>query len=214
MLPKDGTPCWYTCYASIIFDENRTPSKLVGKLALMNSVVKESTDMEYIPTLDALTHVCAKESAEAMRREAIKKQSQDTLTALMLVDIRNYKNINEVRKSIKGEDILTSIASVLKENFRTTDIIGRIGLSEFIVYFKEMPADNLAYHKAEKLCTELEGLYSYPHTKNGLVVSIGMTLQRGNQDYETMLANANSALVMAKKTQTSSFEVIIGETNR
>lgn len=214
MIPKDGTPCWYTCYASIIFDENRTPSKLVGKLALMNAVVKEASETEYIPTRDALTHVCSKESTEIMIREVIKKQSRETLTALLLVDIRNYKNINEIRKSIKGEDVLTSIASVLKENFRTTDVIGRIGLSEFAVYIKDMPVDNLAYHKAEKLCTELEGLYSYPHTKNGLVVSIGMTLQRGNQEYETMLANANSALVMAKKTQTSSFEVIIGEISR
>ncbi len=213
MLPKDGTPCWYTCYASIIFGENKTPSKLVGKLALKNSIEKDTPEMEYIPALDALTKVCSKESTEIMIKEAIKKQRQDSLTALLLVDIRNYKSINEMKKSIQGEDILSLVAAILKENFRTTDVIGRIGLSEFAIYIKDMPSDQLAFHKAEKLCTELEELYSYKHTKNGLVVSIGMVLQRGNQEYGTLLANANAALVMAKKIPTSSFEVFSGNLN-
>ncbi len=213
MIPKDGNPCWYTCYVSIIFGENKTPSKLVGKLALMNSVEKEETEPEYVPVLDALTTVCSKESTEIMIKEAIKKQSPDSLSALLLVDIRNYKSINEIRKSIQGEDILTSIASILKENFRTTDVIGRIGLSEFAIYIKDMPTEKLAFYKAENICTELEGRHSYQHTKNGLVASIGMTLMRGRQEYETMMANANAALVMAKKVSTSSFEVFSGSMN-
>ncbi len=207
MLPKDGKPCWYTCYVSIIFGENRTPSKLVGKLALMNTVEKEEADTEYIPVLDALTNVCSKEATEIMIKEAVKKQSQDSLSALLLVDIRNYKSINEIRKSVQREDILISIAALLKENFRTSDVIGRIGLSEFEIYIKDMPTEKLAFNQADKLCTELEAQYSYPHTRNGLVVSIGMTLQRGKQEYESMMANANAALVMAKKVSTSSFEV-------
>jgi diguanylate cyclase (GGDEF)-like protein len=213
MLPKEGTPCWYTCYVSIIFGENRTPSKLVGKLALMNSVEKDEAETEYLPVLDALTNVCSKESTEIMIKEAIKKQSQDSLSALLLVDIRNYKSINEIRKSIQREDILTSIATILKENFRTTDVIGRIGLSEFVIYVKDMPTEKLAFYKAEHICTELEERHSYQHTKNGLVASIGMTLQRGKQEYEIMMANANAALVMAKKIPTSSFEVFSGNMN-
>lgn len=210
MLPKSGDTCWYTCYASIIIDENRTPSKLVGKLSLMNSVEKEEGEEEYIPALDALTNVCTKETTEIMVKEAIKKQGQNSLSALLLIDIRNYKSINEIRKYIQGEDVLTSIATVLKENLRTTDVIGRIGLSEFAIYMKDIPNESMAFDKAEKLCSELEAQYSYPHTKNGLVVSVGMTLQRGKQEYEIMMANANAALVMAKKVSTSSFEVFAG----
>ncbi len=213
MIPKNKPICWYTCYASIIIGENRTPSKLVGKLALMNTVEKEETEAEYVPALDALTNVCSKESTEIMIKEAAKKQSQDSLSALLLIDIRNYKSINEIRKSIQGEDILTSIAAILKKSFRTTDVIGRIGLSEFAIYLKDIPTESMALDKAEKLCSELEAQYSYSHTKNGLVVSIGMTLQRGGQEYDIMMANANAALVMAKKVPASSFEVFSGTMN-
>lgn len=213
MLPKSGDICWYTCYASIIIDEHKTPSKLVGKLSLMNSVEKGEEEAEYIPALDALTNVCSKESTEIMIKEAIKKQGQNSLSALLLVDIRNYKSINEIRKAIQGEDVLTSVATVLKEQFRTTDVIGRIGLSEFAIYMRDLPNESMAFDKAEKLCSELEARYSYPHTKNGLVVSIGMTLHRGKQEYDIIMANANAALVMAKKVPTSSFEVFGGNMN-
>lgn len=210
LIPKDGKPCWYICYASIIFGDNRNPYKVVGKLSTINAVNQAPEEAAYTPTMDQLTNVCTKESTEIMIKEAIKKQASDSLSAIMLVDIRNYKNINEIRKSTNGEDLLTTLAKILKGHFRTTDIIGRIGASEFAVYIKDMPTDNMAYEKAEQLCKALESLYSYEYTKNTIIVSIGIALQRGGQEFLTIMANANSALVMAKKVPASSFEVFSG----
>lgn len=207
MLPKDGKPCWYICYASIIFGENRNPHKVVGKLSLINYTEKAPVERSYQPTMDSLTNVCTKESAEIMIRDILHKQEVDSLSAMLLVDIRNYKNINEVRKAIDGENILTRIGQVLRQEFRTSDVIGRVGLSEFVVFIKDIPTDRMVYAVADKLCKDLERQYSYEHTKSGITVSIGVTLQRGEQDYQTILANANAALVMAKKVSVSSFEV-------
>ena len=213
MIPKDGKPCWYICYASIIFDENKTPIKVVGKLSTINQVEQQPEEVSYEPVLDSLTKVCNKESTERMIDQVMGKQEKDSLSALLLVEIRNYKNINEIRKTISGENILTTIGSILKGHFRTSDIIGRIGLSEFAILIKDLPTDHMAYDKAEQLCEVLASQYSYEHTKSGLQVSIGLTLQRGGQEYQTMLANANAALIMAKKIPNSSFEVFSGVMN-
>ncbi len=210
LIPKDGKPCWYICYASIIFGENRNPYKVVGKLSLINTVENVPEKEPYQPSRDTLTGVCTKESAELMIREALSRQKEDGLSAMMLVDIRNYKNINEIRRAVQGENILTSIGSLLKKNFRTSDIIGRIGLSEFVIYIKDIPTDTVVYNKAEELCRVLDTLYSYEHTKNNPVISIGITFQRGIQEFQSVFANANTALVMAKKLPASSFEVVCG----
>ncbi len=210
MLPKGGTPCWYICYASIIFGENRNPYKVVGKLALINTVENAPEEAPYQPSLDSLTGVCTKESTEIMVREALHKQGPEALSAMMLVDIRNYKNINEIRRAVHGENILSTVGTLLKKHFRTTDIIGRVGLGEFAIFIRNIPADSLAYDKAEQLCRALESLHAYEHTKSSLVVSIGITLQRGEQEFQTVFANANTALVMAKKLPSSSFEVFCG----
>lgn len=213
MLPKDGKPCWYICYASIIYGENRNPYKVVGKLSVINSVENAPIEAAYQPVIDSLTNVCTKESTDIMIREALQKQSQDSLSALLLVDIRNYKNINEIRRAIQGENILTAIGHILKRQFRTSDIIGRIGVSEFAIFLKDIPTDHLVYDAADKICNDLEVLYSYEHTKSGITVSIGISLQRGGQEFQTILANANTALVMAKKVTVSSFEVFNGAAN-
>ncbi|MHB8130212.1 MAG: diguanylate cyclase domain-containing protein [Mobilitalea sp.] len=213
LINKEGIPCWYICYASIIFGENKNPYKVVGKLSTINPLRKELEPPVYKPQLDALTNVCTKDSAEILIVEAASKQEADSLSALMLIDIRNYKNINEIRRSINGENILTTIGGLLRNRFRASDIIGRVGLSEFVVYVKNIHSDKTVYDKAEQICKSIEALYSYEHTKNGITVNIGITLQRGEQEYQTLMANANTALVLAKKGVTSSFEVFNGAIN-
>lgn len=211
LISKDGTPGWYICYASIIFGENRNPYKVVGKLSTTNHIENEQEKPVKKLQIDVLTEVCTKESAEFLIIDAAAKQEDTSISALLLIDIRNYKNINEVRKSINGENILTSAGKHLKNHFRTTDIIGRLGLSEFVVYMRDVPSDLAVYEMADQLCKTIEMAYSY--TKNGIAVSIGIALHKGKQEYQTLLANANTALVMAKKVPNSSFEVFSGTIN-
>ncbi len=210
LIPKDGSPCWYTCYASIIFDENRNPYKVVGKLSTLNMVSKEAEEVAHEPQLDGASGVCTKASAEQLITTFAAKQGEETLSALLVVDIRNYKNINEIRRAIHGENIITSIGNILKEQVRTSDVIGRLGMSEFVIYVKDVPSDKVVYELADKLCKGIEALYSYDHTKNSITASIGIALHRGTAEYQSLMANANTALVMAKKTTVSTFEVFSG----
>ncbi|MBB2181378.1 diguanylate cyclase [Lachnospiraceae bacterium MD1] len=210
LITKEGNPVWYICYASIIFDEYRNPFKVVGKLSVKNFKSKEPEKPAYIPQYDSLTNVYTKESAEYLIAEAASNLEPDSLSALLLIDIRNYKNINEIRRSINGENILTTVGNILKTRFRSSDIIGRVGISEFVVYIKDIWSDKNVYDKAEQICDAIDLIYSYGHTKNGLSVSIGIALQRGEQEYQTLYTNANTALVLAKKTNGSSFEVFSG----
>lgn len=206
LIPKDGKPTWYTCYASIIHDENKNPYKVVGKLAVMNTVVKEES--VYEPVLDSITNVCTKESAVHLISTEVLKRDENDISALMVIEIRNYKSVNETRRITQNENIFTSISRVLKSNLRSSDIIGRLGVSEFIVYVKGLFSDKAIYDMAENICREIEALHAYEYTKSNITASIGIAIQKGPQDYQTMLANANAALVMAKKVTTSSFEVV------
>lgn len=214
LIPKAGNPTWYLCYASIIYDENRNPHKVVGKLSMTNHTKREAeASVSYIPQIDALTGVYSKESTEIMVNEAEKKQGTDSLAAFFLIDIRNYKSINEIKRAINGENILTLVGSILKEQFRNTDIIGRVGMSEFVVYMKDIPSDKMVYEKADKICRAIEKIHFYEHAKNSIAASIGIAFSKGGQDYQAIVSNANTALVMAKKSSASSFEIFSGIVN-
>lgn len=207
LIPKNGIPSWYICYASIIYDDNKNAYKVIGKLSTINPLRKEEGAAPK-PEMDSLTEVYTKASAESLIEEDITKQDTGSLSALLLIDVRNYKVINDIMNSINGENILTTIGKLLKTHFRSTDIIGRVGISEFVVYLKGIQADKNAYNKAEQLCKAVDDLYSYRYSKNGMSVSIGIVfIKDGQKKYSELLINANTALVMAKKVSASSFEI-------
>jgi diguanylate cyclase (GGDEF)-like protein len=127
--------------------------------------------------------------------------------------ILEIKGRNEIRKSTQEKNVLTCIAEQIKKRFRTSDIIGRLGLSEFIVYMRNIPSDRVVYEIAQQLCESVEGEFSYSYLTNGISISIGITLHQGEQEYKTLYTNANTALVMAKKVSSSSFEVLCNSVN-
>lgn len=214
LISKEREAAWYTCYASIIFDENKNPYKVVGKLSATNAARKEKDPAIPDPQVDALTKVLTKDSAEKMIQESMKLQSPESLSAFMICEVRNYKGVNEIIRTVDGENILTTIAGFLKDRFRSSDIIGRYGLNEFAVYMKDIRSDKNAYEKAEVICREVRGLYSYEYNKNGLAISIGIAFTKGGQtEYQVLLQNAKAALVLAKKESTSSFEVFYPSLN-
>ena len=213
MTNKDGDVAWYICYASIIFDDNKNPFKVVGKLSLINTIQEDkSTAPKY--QLDTLTKVYNKESTENIVVENMLNQDSEAVSALFLCEVRNYKGLNEVIRIVDGENILVSIAGILNGMFRASDVIGRMGLSDFTVYMKNISTDKNAYDKAEYICKEVNKLYSYDYNKNSVVISIGVALVKGQADYAEVLSNAKSALVMAKKDNVSSFEVFNPSLNK
>lgn len=207
LITKSGVPNWYLCYASIIYDENRNPHKVVGKLATVKSLSREEED-SIVPEEDPITKAYTRASAEALIQGNLSKQDDGGLSALMLIDIKNYKVINDILKMTHGENILATIGQLIKKQFRSTDIIGRDGVSSFMVFLRGIQADKNAFNKAEQICKAVEELYSYRFSKNNLYVNIGIAFVKGqNKDYQELYSNANMALALAKKLPNSSFEV-------
>ncbi|TAH67506.1 MAG: diguanylate cyclase [Anaerolineaceae bacterium] len=214
MTTKDGDIAWYVCYASIIFDDNKNPFKVVGKLSIICS---KQGDKKASPEVnfDSLTRLYTKDSAEDMIVDSMLNQDSEAISALFLCEVRNYKGLNEVVRIVDGENVLVSIAGVLKRLFRRTDVIGRMGLGDFVVYMKDIRSERNAYEKAEYICREVNNLYSYDYNKNGVIISIGVVLIKGQTDYSLAFSNAKSALVMAKKdSSNSSFEIFYPSLNK
>ena len=212
VITKDGDEAWYVCFASIIFDDNKNPYRVIGKMSLVNTKQEDKKPPKI--QLDSLTKVYTKDCAESMIFDSMNNQDEEDISALFVCEVRNYKVLNEVVRIVDGENVLTSIAGILKKNFRSTDIIGRMGLGDFLVYMKGISSERNAYEKAEYICREVNKLYSYDFNKNGAILSIGVSLFRGQADLQAEMANAKVALTMAKKDSTSSFEVFYPSLNK
>ncbi|MFR5880817.1 MAG: GGDEF domain-containing protein [Cloacibacillus evryensis] len=99
--------------------------------------------------------------------------------ALMMIDIDNFKSVNDIFGHQTGDDVITDIAAAIKKTFRDTDIVGRIGGDEFMVLMKNAVGKRVIAKKARDL---IDALQYDCRTGSGtleLSGSVGISLYKG-----------------------------------
>ena len=68
---------------------------------------------------------------------------KDEMDAFIIIDLDNFKVVNDRLGHSQGDELLEKVAKTLKDNFRKTDIIARLGGDEFIIYMKDIKRKKL-----------------------------------------------------------------------
>ena len=96
-----------------------------------------------LATVDELTQLCNRRGFEALSDHALNLcRRLDRPSSLLFLDLDRFKAINDRFGHAEGDGILRCFGRILKETFRNSDVIGRIGGDEFVVLVTNaMPAD-------------------------------------------------------------------------
>lgn len=113
---------------------------------------------------------------------------------VMFVDLDGLKQINDTQGHIAGDAALIHVATILQAMVRTTDIVARIGGDEFGLLLEHIDAE-AARDKAQRL---IEAVADQPLVMGGkrmrLSISIGLAELSAEDDAETLIARADSAM--------------------
>ena len=124
---------------------------------------------------------------------------KDSNFVLLLIDIRNFKALNQIRGSEFGNLLLKQFAYFLKTFFYEEDLIARIGGDEFAVLIRLNETGNVV-NIVQKLLAKINNL-------EGITVNIGVSLfDRDAKDINTLLEKAYIALEYAKKEGENGYE--------
>lgn len=148
---------------------------------------------------DALTGLLNKVYAEHTISEWLREKDFEDLQALMMIDMDYFKQINDTYGHATGDQVLKIFAGFLKEQFRTTDIIGRVGGDEFMILMKNVRLDYSIHLHLQKLYTNLQNI-DIPEL-NGRVSAV-LLLQR-----MLNLSASYTALLIMLCTQLSTTDV-------
>ena len=129
-----------------------------------------------------------------------KRQSMDF--SIGMVDIDHFKKVNDTYGHLVGNDVLKTLAGILKESFRSTDIVGRYGGEEFVVGMIQVGPDE-AYEAMNRFRKRVED-FDWEKIHQGLkvTVSAGVT-SRSVRNYRTvmeMIEDADEALYTSKES--------------
>ena len=117
--------------------------------------------------------------------------------AFIMIDIDDFKDINDMFGHIEGDKALVEITDNLKKIMRCGDLLGRLGGDEFMICLKNIPNDEVISKRAE-LISQMTSKQLSP--KITLTVSIGIAVcPRDGTTFEELYAKADIALYQAKE---------------
>lgn len=117
----------------------------------------------------------------------------------LLVDIDDFKEINDTQGHVFGDLVLREVAAVLRSCCRPYDVSGRIGGDEFFVMFCGVPDDFFAEGRLKEILRRVSALTEKLESRRPVSVSIGVTsVLPDDRQFVSVYARADKALYLAK----------------
>ncbi len=166
--------------------------------ALIAQLQEQATQLEHLSRQDALTGLVNRRGFDEVHTRL---GPDESLThAVILVDIDDFKQINDTHTHHIGDRVLREVANILRSAVRSTDIVGRYGGEEFVILLKDQ-RDAVAMVVAERMRRAVEA-FAWESIGAGLAVtiSIGLWNPRLNESPADSLHQADLLLYQAKRT--------------
>ena len=122
---------------------------------------------------DPLTNVYNRKIFESEVREFMTSE-EDRKGALIILDLDDFKQVNDQFGHLTGDELLKSLAEILRSTFRSHDLIGRLGGDEFLVFVKDVTDKEILDRRMTQLFERLRSANSAP-----LSCSAGISLIEG-----------------------------------
>ncbi len=193
-ISVDGLYRYYRIISKIIYDNEGSPIFAVGK----GMDIHEQKVFEERSQKDLLTDCYNKISAENIISDKL-ASFRDGTHVYFIVDIDNFKSINDNLGHYFGDQVLREISAGLKAAFREIDVVARIGGDEFIVFVENMYDLEIVKQKAEKILEVYAKTYSGEYKNYSISGSIGIAVYpHDGITYDELYQNADKALNQAK----------------
>jgi len=164
-------------------------------------VLENVNKLEEIANIDFLTKVSNRkyffEKAGIYFEEA---RSNNLPSAVAMIDIDNFKLVNDTYGHAVGDDVIKALAKILRDNIKGQDIVARFGGEEFVLYLKDITAE-AALKFMQSMCQKISKLDIVLPTDQQInfTVSIGVSSQM-HMTLNEQINSADELLYVAKNS--------------
>jgi diguanylate cyclase (GGDEF) domain len=158
-----------------------------------NKTLRKEADM------DMLTGLYNKMATERMIKRQIMDAS-DAAAVFFVLDIDNFKGINDSAGHSVGDYALRNMGKWMKENYKEDDILGRAGGDEFIIFVRNLRTETAIREEVRKAEAVFKSLPKIDGLMVPITISIGAAVYpMDGFDFEELYKAADMALYQAKK---------------
>ena len=196
--------CWYRTVYRSIRGMNGKILKIIGRSYDISSDRKIQEQLSEEMRRDPLTHLYNK-VATGEEAERILNEYPEGTHVLFLIDIDNFKSINDTFGHTVGDTVISDIASALEEQFPDHKLVGRVGGDEFLVLMDNTTIKQ-AEQKAKDLCRRGDKKLVGDDAVIYVTMSVGLAVSGQDGDHYTELFDqADRAMYEIKRSGKSNY---------
>lgn len=174
----------------------------------------ELEEIHRIAHNDSLTNILNRLGIEKAIEDYINQNEVLPMSAFMLFDLDNFKMVNDKMGHQEGDKLLQKVACFLRENFRSTDIVGRLGGDEFIVFIKNVSHTENILLTAKKIVDELCFNYKYEDGSFKVSTSLGVAIApMHGTTFNELYKKADIAMYNSKKMGKQTYYIYNSQIN-
>lgn len=196
---------WYRFYMAIVFDDKKQCQRVLGNILDINDSQSRFEQMQREAERDALTGVYNRAVFEKQVSEILEEKRGRH--AFFLLDIDDFKNVNDSKGHAFGDTVLCSAVSCLESSFRSTDLLGRIGGDEFAVFMRCIDSEENALEKARQICSLYDERGKGDDLKISCSIGIAFCESGKGETFAELYLKADTALYKAKNEGKNKFVV-------
>ncbi len=210
---KDGHIIWILLTGSVVHDTNQNVKYFIAQIMDITQQKYLIAKLEQYANQDSLTGLNNRRYfIEQVELEFERARRMKYNIAILMVDIDYFKKVNDMNGHKIGDLVLQHFSTLLQQDLRSTDLVGRIGGEEFAIVLPNVLEKN-ALEAAEKLRSLIEkSPFEMPSgQKINYTVSIGVYISNAmNTTVEECLNEADKALYQAKNSGRNRLYSIVG----
>jgi diguanylate cyclase (GGDEF)-like protein/PAS domain S-box-containing protein len=200
MLRKDGTVGWIESSCVPIFDENNQMEGAIGINRDITERKNEIARLEYLAHYDHLTNIPNRFLLLDRLDHLIKQAERDKQNfVLLFIDLDKFKNINDTKGHVFGDQVLIETASRIQQTIRNSDTVARFGGDEFVVLLENLKEKNDATIMVDLLYKTLSSALVIKNESFNVSCSIGVAIYpEDGTTKDSLIAAADKSMYDAK----------------
>ena len=202
---KNGGYQWYFSSFSSIYNEKEEPVRAIGLLRNIHAQKVEQQKLIEKSEKDQMTGLLNKVATENKIKSNLRELDGNSYNIFMIIDIDDFKNINDTYGHLMGDEVIISIADVIKKYAGDYGYGGRLGGDEFCLFLTNVLDMTLALEKAAYICESVRRLYPGSSDTPKVTLSIGIAATREQLPVNVLMENADTALYQVKERGKNGF---------
>ena len=199
---------WCKLRATMQFDDQGRPCKAVGIVIDINDEKTAAQELKARAERDTLTKLYNKASARQKIEYMLANREEGEGLALFIIDIDNFKMVNDRYGHMFGDAVLTKIADQLSHLFRSSDIVSRIGGDEFMAMLQGALGEGQVMAVADRILECFDRVLEELPKDCSITCSTGIAVcPEDGEDFQTLFPKADVALYHAKACGKKQYQI-------